>query len=180
MAGNTSSQDFPTTAGSLQPVNRVSQSSIQTGFLISLTSSFQTAWTTYLGSYGRTELERLFVDQTGDWYVVGNGFVAGLPGGSTYQAYSTDPVTFAMFAIKVSRAGGLVFRSLLAGSAGVYDLSTAGELTATFQSALDAGRLIRLSPSGSLLLARGIPVWIRNPVFLDVDRDNRPLLAGAG
>jgi hypothetical protein len=123
VAGQTTSTNFPVTAGALQTANKSAESVPITGFVAKLNSSgTNLIYSTYLGGSGIDGATAIAVDAAGEAYVVGQTSSSDFP--VTQGAYQTTnkaapAQTSNAFIAKLNSAGtALIYATYLGGSGG--------------------------------------------------------------
>ncbi len=196
VAGGTESPDFPTTAGAFQSTKK-SPGIVPSGFVAKFDrASLSTAYATFFGSLGKSNIGQLGVDQSGSAIVAGVAEPSGFP--VTAGAFMTAPRidtllpndSYGTFAARLSASGSsLVYGTFLPfltfqGSLSFTPMAMAADAAGNAYFALQEGStnslsLLKLNPAGSAAtFQKTLPLWLY-PASLDIDANGNFLLAGS-
>lgn len=124
VAGQTGSNNFPTTPGAFQTTYGGSDDA----FVAKLNASGSIAYSTYLGGSGGDTANAIAVDQSGNAYVTGNNLNGGFPLKEALQTNANIP-SFEAFVTKVAPDGStLVYSTYLGGTGNDLGLGIAVDL----------------------------------------------------
>jgi hypothetical protein len=113
VAGQTGSNNFPTTAGAYQ----TTYGGNNDAFVAKITTSGALVYSTYLGGSGGDVANAIAVDQSGNAYVTGNNLKGGFPVKDALQTNDPNTESFKAFVTKLAPDGStLVYSTYLGGT----------------------------------------------------------------